>query len=222
MKIVSLMVLSSLSLFGLSINFSKSFDTEIKPDTLQAGINITIKKKSEKEVVALLSKYSTFIEEYKSIDKKGGNYNVHPEYKYEKNHRYKSDYSGNMHYQISSKDSEKLNSFLKSLYDQKDDNQVDISTSTVSWVMSESQKTGKIDALRLEAIIWSDSYAASLSESISKKCVVKSVSFNPVNHYYPQPMMRSNTIEMDAAAAPTPTQDNQKMSLNPTFQLECQ
>ncbi len=221
MKIISLIALSSVSLFGLTINFSKSFDTEIKPDTLQAGINITIKKKSEKEVTKLLSKYATFIEDAKSVEKKGGNYSVYPQYKYENNQRYKSDYAGNMQYQISSNDSDKLNDFLVSLYDQKTDNQVDISTSSVSWVMSESQKTGKIDSLRLDAIIWADSYANSLSTSLSKKCSVLSVSFTPVNHYYPQPMMRGKSMEMDAGSAPVPTQDMQKISLNPTFQLEC-
>ena len=221
MKIATLIALSSVSLFGLTINFSKTFDAEIKPDTLQAGINITVKKATEKEVVESLSKFSTFIDDAKDVEKKGGNYSVHPQYKYENNQRYKSDYMGNMHYQITSKDSDKLNNFLASLYGQKSDNRVDISTSSVSWIMSESQKSGKIDALRLDAIIWADSYAKSLSDSLSKQCSVTSVSFTPVNHYYPQPMMRNEAVMMDKAAAPTPTQDMQKMSLNPTFQLEC-
>ncbi len=221
MRIATLIALSSVSLFGLTINFSKTFDAEIKPDTLQAGINITVKKATEKDVVESLSMFSTFIDEDKDVEKKGGNYSVHPQYKYENNHRYKSDYAGNMHYQISSKDSDKLNNFLVSLYSQKNDNRVDISTSFVSWVMSEAQKSGKIDALRLEAIIWADSYAKSLSDSLSKKCSVISVSFTPVNHYYPQPMMRNKSMEMDAVSAPTPTQDMQKMSVTPTIQLEC-
>lgn len=221
MKIATLMALSTMSLFGLTVNFSKSFDAEIKPDTLQAGINITVKKATEKEVVQSLSIFSTFIDDAKEVEKKGGNYNVHPQYKYENNNRYKSDYVGNIHYQITSKDSDKLNSFLVSLYALKNDNRVDISTSSVSWVMSETQKSGKIDALRLEAIIWADSYAKSLSDSLSKKCSVISVSFTPVNHYYPQPMMRNKSMEMDAVSAPTPTQDMQKMCVNPTFQLEC-
>jgi uncharacterized protein YggE len=221
MKIVILIMFLTVSLFGLTINFSKSFDTEIKPDTLQAAINITVKKATEKEVVENLSKFSTFIDEDKDVEKKGGNYSVHPQYKYENNHRYKSDYAGNMHYQVSSKDADKLNNFLISLYGFKTDRDVDISTSSVSWVMSKAQKAGKIDALRLDAIIWADSYANSLSDSLNKKCSVNSVSFTPVNHYYPQPMMRMESKEMDAVAAPTPTQDMQKMSVTPTFQLEC-
>lgn len=221
MKLAILTPLISVSLFGLTINFSKSFDAEIKPDTLQAGINITVKKAREKEVVESLSKFSTFIDDAKDVDKKGGNYSVRPQYKYENNQRYKSDYMGNMHYQINSKDADKLNAFLASLYGQKSDNRVDISTSSVSWVMSEAQKSGKIDALRLDAIIWSDAYAKSLSDSLSKKCTVNSVSFTPVNHYYPQSRMVSKSREMDTMSAPTPTQDLQKMSVNPTFQLEC-
>ena len=221
MKIAILIMFLTMSLFGLTINFSKSFDAEIKPDILQAGINITVIKASEKEVVESLSKFSTFIDEAKDVEKKGGNYSVHPQYKYENNHRYKSDYVGNMHYQISSKESEKLNKFLASLYDLKKDKRVDIQTSSLSWVMSKEQKTGKIDALRLRAIIWADSYADSLSESLSKKCSVVSVSFTPVNHYYPEPMMRMESNSMDTMSAPVPTQDMQKMSVTPTIQLEC-
>jgi len=221
MKIAILTPLLSVSLFGLTINFSKSFDTDIKPDTLQAGINISVKKDTEKDVVKSLSKFSTFIVDTKNIDKKGGNYNVYPRYKYENNHRYKSGYSGDINYQISSKDSDKLNKFIISLYNLKDDNQVDIKTSSVSWVMSKSQKSGKIDALRLKAIVWADIYAKSLSESLSKNCVVNSISFTPINHYYPEPMMRNEAMTIVTKSAPTPTQDIQKMSVNPTFQLEC-
>jgi len=219
-KILSLTLLA-VPMFGLTINFSKTFDSEIKPDTLQAGINITVKKPSEKDTIEGLARFSTFMDNANEVKVKGGNYNVYPDYRYENNHRYKSDYAGSMHYQISSKDSDKLNNFLISLYSQKKDRQVDISTSSVSWVMSEAQKSGKIDALRLDAIIWAESCANSLSDSLSKKCSVISVSFTPVNHYYPQPMMRNKSMEMDAATAPTPTQDMQKMSINPTFQLEC-
>ena len=221
MKIYLSTILLATSAFGLTINFSKSFDVEIKPDTLQANINITAKKSNEKEVVESLGRLSSFIDNDKDIEKKGGTYNVYPEYKYENNHRYKSGYTGNMQYIISSKDADKLNNFLTSLYGQKINNSEDISVNSVRWVMSKKQKNGKIDALRLDAIIWANGYAKAISSSLSKSCKVKSVSFSQVDHYYPQPIMRANYEAVADKTAPTPTQDNQKMSVNPTITLEC-
>jgi len=221
MKFYLTTLLLATSAFGLTINFSKSFDVEIKPDTLEASINITTKQANEKEVVESLGRISSFIDNDKDIEKKGGTYNVYPEYKYENNHRYKNGYVGNMQYLISSKDSDKLNNFLTSLYGVKRNNSEDISVNSVRWVMSKEQKNGQIDALRLQAIKWSNSYAKSISSSLSKSCNVKSISFSQVERYYPQPMMRANYEAVSDKAAPTPTQDNQKMSVNPTITLVC-
>jgi len=221
MKIYLSTLLLATSVFGLTINFSKSFDVEIKPDTLEASINITTKKANEKEVVESLGRISSFIDNDKDVEKKGATYNVYPEYKYENNHRYKNGYVGNMQYIISSKDADKLNNFLTSLYGVKSNNSEDISVNSVRWVMSKEQKNGQIDALRLQAIKWSNGYAKSISSSLSKSCNVKSISFSQVERYYPQPMMRANYEAVSDKAAPTPTQDNQKMSVNPTITLEC-
>lgn len=225
MKTVLLSSLLCVSMFGLTINFTKTFENQIKPDTLQAQVNITVKAQSEKDVAGKLGFFSSFIDDIKDVEKKGGNYNVYPEYQYENNKRYLNGYAGNMNYQIRSKYSDKLNSFLSSLYNQKSDNSVNISTSSVSWIMSDIQKTGKVDALRLDAIIWSDSYAKSLSKSLSKECTVNKIVFDQVNHYYPTPrMMRDKAMtvaETTITASPVPTQDLQKISVNPAIELIC-
>ena len=219
MRIVILSTALSVSLFSMTLDFSKSFYIEIKPDTLQANISIKVVEKSEIDVTQTLGKYSTFINKTDDIEKKGGNYTVYPKYSYENNRRYKNGYIGNMNYTISSKDSDKLNNFLKKLYTQKSKESVDISTSSLSWVMSKKQKENKIDALRLDAMLWGNSYAKTLSDSLSKKCTLTQVSFSKNSDYYPTPMMRE--MSMDKSSAPTPTQDMQKIRVNPTFKLEC-
>ncbi|MCH9814809.1 MAG: SIMPL domain-containing protein [Epsilonproteobacteria bacterium] len=206
---------------AMNITFSKSFDIEIKPDTLQANLNITVKKATEKEVIEKLSKYSTFIDNAKDIEKSGGNYNIRPEYLYENNKRYKSDYIGNMHYQIKSKKSDNLNSFITTIYNLKSDQRVDISISSVSWMMSKTQQAGKLDNLRLDAIKWGNNYAHTLSTQLEKSCNVTKVLFNSSGHYYPTPIMRNEMMMDKAGAAPVPTQDKQKISINPSFELEC-
>jgi len=222
MKRLLILTTLSCSLSALTINFSKSFDVEIKPDTLQASINIAVKKPTQDAVVTSLSRISNFVDTEEDIKKKGGNYNVRPQFNYENNKRYKDGYTGNMYYNFTSKDSDKLNKFLSNLYEFKGPKGEEISLNSINWIMSKEQKTGKVDALRLEAIKWSSAYAKKLSSDISSSCSVKSILFSSINYFQPKPMMREEMVMMDKASlAPTPIQDKQKMSVNPTITIEC-
>jgi uncharacterized protein YggE len=126
-----------------------------------------------------------------------------------------------MYYNFTSKDSDKLNKFLSHLYGFKAPTGEEITLNSIQWVMSKEQKNGKIDTLRLEAIKWANGYAKRLSKDIASSCSVKSIAFTPINYFQPQPMMREEMVMMDKAVAPTPTQDKQKMSVNPTITIEC-
>jgi len=219
---VTLIMLSSLGAY--SIQFDKSFEIAIKPDTITTHINISIKKQSEKEVLEKLALFSTFIDSCKGVEKKGGNYSVYPDYRYENNHRYKNGYQGTMGYQVSAKKPEDLNIFIASLHDKKKDFDVDISLSSVSWQLSPEQKEGKLDKLRLDAILWVNSYATTLSSQIKSTCKVSNISINPPSFFYPQAMMEQPIMESKSMAndnAPTPQQDTQKITINPHFELEC-
>ena len=220
MKLLLASVLAS-SLSAYSINFDKSFEITLKPDTLTTHITISTKKTTEKDVLQKLTSFSTYISGYLDIEKKGGNYSIHPEYKYENNHRYKNGYRGDMNYQISSKEAEAVNTFIANLHDKKKDFDVDISLSSVNWQLSPEQKEGKLDALRLKAIVWINDYAKTLSTQIESECKVTKISLNQARFDHPAPMMLESK-SMVADAAPTPQQDNQKMTITPHFELECQ
>lgn len=216
---IPFMLASQLSAY--SINFDKSFEITLKPDTLTTHITISTKKSSEKEVLQKLTSFSTYVSGYKDIEKKGGNYSIHPEYKYENNHRYKNGYRGDMNYQVSSKNADDVNTFIANLHDKKKDFDVDISLSSVNWVLSPQQKEGKLDALRLDAILWINTYAKTISTQIKSTCKVSKVSLNQARFDYPRPMMmEAKSLASDAA--PTPEQDVQKITINPHFELECQ
>ncbi len=222
MKRLIIITTLSCSLSALTINFSKEFETEIKPDTLQASVSIVEKLSTQDAVVNALARITNYLDTWEDIEKKGGNYSVRPNYTYENNKRYKDGYSGSIYYTFSSKDSKKLNKFLSNLYSFKAPKGEEISLNNINWIMSKEQKTGKVDALRLDAIKWSRVYAKSLSKDLSSKCSVKSVIFTPINYFQPQPMIREEMVAMDKAyMAPTPTQDKQKMSVNPTITIEC-
>lgn len=218
MRIITILTLFSLSLSAVNIKFSKPFEQELKPNTLQAQISITVIQSSEEKVSQLLGKFSSFIDNQIEIEKKGGNYNIYPQYNYENNQRYKSDYIGTINYSISSNSSEKLNLFLTSLYKQKSNNRTNINTNSLRWIMSEELKEGKVDKLRLDAILWSDVYAKELSATLSKVCEVAKISFGNIGNLYP---VFAELAGSSKSSAPTPTQDLQKITINPTFELEC-
>ena len=208
-------------LAAYTISFDKSFEIQIKPDTLTTQITISTQKPSEKVVLQKLTSFSTFISGYKDVEKKGGNYSVYPEYRYENNHRYKNGYRGTMNYQISSKKSDDLNTFIANLHDKKKDFDVDISLSSVNWTLSPKQKEGKEDALRLDAILWINDYANKLASQLHSICKVTKTTFSVPSYDYPRPvMMEAKSLASDAA--PTPQQDIQKISIHPHFELECQ
>ncbi len=213
-------LLLTTQIFAYTINFDKVFEIEMRPDIITTQITIATQKKSEKDVLQKLTSFSTFISGYKDVEKKGGNYTIYPEYKFENNHRYKNGYKGTMHYQISSKNPEDLNSFITNLHDKKKDFDVDISLSSVNWVLSPIQREGREDALRLEAIKWINSYAKKLSVELQNSCKVTKISFSSPSYNYPPIMMETKSRSFDAA--PTPQRDLQKISIHPHFALECQ
>ncbi len=218
-----LISLSTITTFSLaySITFDKSFEIYLKPDTLSTQLTISTLKKSEKEVLRKLTSFSTFISGYKDVDKKGGNYSIYPEYRYENNHRYKNGYKGIMHYQISSHHAEDLNTFIANLHAKKRDFDVNIALSSVSWQLSPKQRDGKLDALRLDALIWINNYAKTLSKKLQTNCTVSKISFSSPSFDNPRPMvMEAKALRSDTA--PTPEQDDQKITINPHIELQCQ
>lgn len=209
---------------AMEIDFKKKFELEIMPNTLQAYINITVKKQSEQDIISKLSHYSSYFNASNEVEKKGGNYNIHSEYVYENNKRYKNGFIGTISYEIKAKRSEIINKFITTLYNQKSDNSVDISTNSVTWIMGKEQGDGKVDELRFKAIDWAESYAKSLSNKLSKLCKVANISFDNIQQNYPKPQINDHRlIELKSvgSSTPTPTQDSQKMSIKPTFKFFC-
>jgi len=211
----------ALSSQAYSIHFEKRFEVALKPNILTTQLSISCKKPSEKEVLKKLTSFSNFIAGYKDVDKKGGNYTIYPEYRYENNQRFKSGYRGEMQYTISSKKADDVNTFISNIHDKKKDFDVDISLSSVRWQLAPKQKEGQVDKLRLDALLWINAYAKSLSSSLQSTCKVTKASFVSPSFQYPNPMaLEAKNMATDSA--PTPQQDNQKIIVNPSFELECQ
>ncbi len=219
MKIILALPLLLVSLFAYTIEFEKSFEHEIVPDTLQASISVTVKDTDEKSVIRKLTRYANFVRNFPDVVKRGGNFNVYPEYNYERNRRYKTGYTGTLSYRIQSKDPKQIDTFLEKLHTLKESKTEDINIASLSWIMSDKQLRGKKDQLRLEALLWINRYTKKLSKSLKTSCLIKDVSFIPVR--YPSPYAESAMPIQKRDFAPTPQRDLQNISINATFQLEC-
>jgi len=229
-KIVLISAVLSSLIFGSSeLSFSKNFERKIKPDTLSSQINISTIKFSQDETVNRLGKFSDFIEKQKHLKVEGGSYSVNPNNIYdEKAKKYIIDgYQGNINYTISSKEPKELNKFIKELQKVENDKRVGVSISSVSWQLSESQRVGKSDELRLEAFKWGNSYAKELSSQLGRECSIKKISIEGANHFTPvynqqAPMaMMAREASFDVASAPTPINESQILSIYPSFTMEC-
>jgi predicted secreted protein len=225
-KIIILSAFISSLLFAESeFSFSKTFERKIKPDTLSSQIQINTSKFSQEETVNRLTKFSDFIESQKHLKLEGGSYSVNPNNIYDnKTQKYYLDgYIGNIGYTISSKEPKELNKFIRELQKVDNNKQVSVSISSVSWKLSESQKNGKSDELRMEAFKWGNAYAKELTAQLSKECSVKKVAIDVDDDSQPLYAGRGGNIapSMSADSAPTPINEVKYLSINPSFTMVC-
>jgi len=218
-KILLLFIISA-SLNAYTIDFDREFKLSLKPNRLQGGINISVHKNSEKEVLQKLAKYSNFISKYNAIKKEEGSYSVSPNYHYINNKRIKDGYRGSIYYKIFADNITNFNIFIEKLQNKKRDKNVNISISSVSWQLSPKQREGRVDNLRMRAIEWANSYAKRLSTKLKRECSVTQISFSPIR--YPRPVtMAMPRVAMSKSDAPVPEQTTRNISIRPHIQLEC-
>jgi uncharacterized protein YggE len=221
-KIISLsLVCISLLSAQTDIIFSKTFEKKIKPDTLTTNITFSTQKTSQETATNRLTKISDFVSAQNSVKSKGGDYSVNPHYDYDNGKNIQNGYDGIISYQLSSKNPEVLNKFTRELQRYGEKNGMIVAVSSASWGMSDNQEgsDGGVEDLRLEAIVWSDRYAKSLSSKIGKNCSIQKINFSG-GGYYPQPMMMKASMAM-SDSAPIPTQDEQNININANIEMVC-
>ena len=213
-----------ISLFAFDINFSKSFTKELMPDTLSTNITIRIESKNEQEVSNRLSLFNKEIKRNKAVEKKLGNYNIRPNFKYSSNNTPKIiNYIGELRYKVNSDKAKKINQFILNLNALKSSRDTSILVSGLSWKVKEETRNIAYDILRLEAISWSETYAKNLSKDLDKKCNVKSISIGGSTHPIAYRAARSEMLvnSISKASIPVPEANNQKISIHPNYVLEC-
>lgn len=224
-KIFSLLILPILS-FSYDINFNKSFSKVVNPDLLTTQINISVEKKDELKVNNEIEKFNDFIKQNKTIILKNGSFTLSPKYKYYNNKQEFIGYVGNLRYTAESAKSKELNSFMDeliSIKDKSNSEDVKLNISNVSWKISDELQNKSYDELRLDSIMWIQSYANELSSKLSKTCEVKVINVNESNNgpimYARSEMAYSSMSKSVADVAPISSEQN--ITINPNFMLEC-
>lgn len=221
---LSLFLLPSLA-FSYEINFNKTFSKIVNPDLLTTQINISVEKKDENKVNVEIEKFNNFLKENKSVILKNGSFTLSPKYKYYENKQEFVGYVGNLRYTAESGNAKELNTFMDQLISVKDkikSDDIKLDISNVSWEISNELQNKTYDNLRLDSIIWIESYSDSLSKKISKKCEVTKINVNESTGnimYARSEMAYASKVKVLADVAPINSE--QSITVSPNFVLEC-
>ena len=224
-KIILALLLPVLS-FSYELDFNKSFSKVVNPDLLATNVDINIEKKDETKVNVEIEKFNDFIKKTTNVIIKNGSYTISPKYNYSNNKQEFVGYVGSLRYTAESKDAKQINTFMDeliSIKDKSNSEDVKLNISNVSWKISDELQNKSYDELRLDSIIWIQSYANDLSSKLSKTCEVKVINVNESNTgpimYARSEMAYSSMSKSVADVAPVSSEQN--ITVNPNFILEC-
>lgn len=224
MKKVLGMILIPFALFAFEVSFSKKFEKEIATDKLSTSISVVVNKGSEAEVSPQLEKFNDFIRSNNTVEKRAGSFSIRPKRKYEKGHSTLIGYTGNLRYTIYATESKAINKFLKSFLKLKKHEDTSVTVSGLRWIVSEEKKTQTIESLRLEAILWAESYAQKLSTETNKNCKVSKININ-TQSFRPSYQALRSEVMMDSSVTksniPVPEVTKNRISLKPSYVMEC-
>jgi len=212
--------------FSYDVNFNKSFSKVVNPDLLTTNVNISVEKKDENKVNAEIEKFNDFIKSKNGVIIKNGSYTLSPKYKYYNNKQEFVGYVGNLRYSVESSNAKELNVFMDKLIavnDTTKSEDVKLNISNVSWKISDELQNNSYDELRLESIIWLESYAKTLSSKLSKYCEVKTINVNESNNgnmMYARSEMAYSSMSKSVSDV-TPVSSEQNITINPNFVLDC-
>lgn len=221
MKLPLLLTLPIL-VFGFELNFTKEFSKELIPDELTTNIKVVVQNEEEKEVISSLNQYNKFIKKYDEIDKSNVSMAITPKYTYKNGQSIFMGYNGILNYTISSKESSKIKEFLENFYSIKEENTTSLLMPTLQWKINDKLYEKALDQLRLDAIMWGNTYSQELSTKMNKRCSLKNIT---VNANYARPVMYANearTLKSNKIEMPIVEQVNETITINPNFTMECQ
>lgn len=222
MKRIALFLLP-LSLFSFELNFSKTFEKEIMPDTLSTSIIIRVDSQNERHISKVLEKYNEIIKDNDEVEKRRGSLTIRPHYKYSsKNIPKIISYIGQLTYKVNSTSAYKIDKFINEISRINKERSTSITISSLKWsVKSETVQIAN-DIIRLEATQWALTYTRNLESDLRKKCKLEKVSLNSNRvNYMPRMLSHSAQVTKSFSKAVVPEVNGQKISSIVNISIEC-
>ncbi len=227
-KIISLvMFLAFININAYEINFNKTFNKKVSPDTLITQVYIDVTKKDETKVAKTLDKFTNFFKKTKNVELKNGRYSISPRYKYKKDETIFVGYNGSLDYTVKSTNAKELNNFISKLISKKNkinSDDVKLQISNINWQVSQKLYDESANTLRVKSILWANSYADFLSKKLNTTCKLKNININSNARnvgYYRNAPVSFKTKSASFKSAVTPIKSDESININSNFTLEC-
>lgn len=223
-RIILLFLLALLpsALFSYEISFSKEFTKTVTPDLLTTHITISVEDEDEAFINEKIEVFNNYIKNNDSVVKNNGSFTLSPKYRYYKDKQEFEGFVGRLRYQIKSSDAKKINRFLDEMVKLKkksESRKVKLNIANVTWITSDILYKENLDSLRIDAILWIETYSKSLEKKLSKKCEIKKINIDSVNRTFIRDEAIAYSTKMSSNVAPI--NSDKKISINPGFILEC-
>lgn len=223
MKLLKLLLILPIFTFAFEVEFTKKFSKELKNDTLSTYLTVSILDDTELKVAERLEVFNKKIKSYDKVERRLGNFNIRPKYKYFSNTPKIIGYLGELRYKVSSRKARFMDEFVSEITKLKENRDTTISVNNLAWTVKEDTYNVTLDILRLEAILWGQQYAKNLSKDIDKDCEIKEVKINTTNQtaIMPRGAVYTNSTATKKTIA-IPEANQEKIKINPKYVLECE
>lgn len=199
--------------FGYELKVNKTFEENLESDRMELHFSFIAKKKSAKETKELLHPAIAIIKQHPQC--KGGGYTLSPEYNYKSNKRELLGFVGRANFECSFKEVEEIDDIITFLDTQTN---LELQQAPIKWVVDKENIKIAKTSLELKALRYAKEYAQILKKENIAQCHEKKVEI----HTNSSVMHEPKAMLMAKSSMETPTKEPTLISINATYDFECQ
>ncbi|MGE0739085.1 SIMPL domain-containing protein [Sulfurimonas sp.] len=208
-----LLTLFTTASFGYELKVNKTFEENLESDRMELHFSFIAKKKSAKETKELLHPAIAIIKQHPQC--KGGGYTLSPEYNYKSSKRELLGFVGRANFECSFKEVEEIDD-ITTFFDTQTN--LELQQAPIKWVVGKENIKIAKTSLELKAIRYAKEYAQILKKENIAQCHEKKVEI----HTSSSVMHEAQAMLMAKSSMETPTKEPTLISINATYEFECQ
>lgn len=199
--------------FAYELKVNKTFEENLESDRMELHFSFIAKKKSAKETKELLHPAIAIIKQHPQC--KGGGYTLSPEYNYKSTKRELLGFVGRANFECSFKEVEEIDD-ITTFFDTQ--TELELQQAPIRWVVDKENIKIAKTSLELKALRYAKEYAQILKKENIAQCHEKKVEIHTSSFatHEPQAML------MAKSSMETPTKEPTRISINATYEFECQ